>query len=200
MRLDECYRLLELQPGASAEELKRAHRDLTKVWHPDRFGHDTTLRRKAEEKLKAINEAYETILASGPGQYRRHQQHREERKEENEAPAWRVRWRGHEAHAANLPDIVTLVERGALGEDAEIYDPAAARWIPLTEFPELLAILQRRRVRRNRGYALTCAAIAIFILLRRPTPAGLVIALVLFAVAFVFITRMRITGTDTSRQ
>ena len=79
MRLDECYRLLDLQPGASAEELKRAHRDLTKVWHPDRFGNDAALRRKAEEKLKAINEAYETILASGPGPYRRHQQQREER-------------------------------------------------------------------------------------------------------------------------
>lgn len=200
MRLDECYRLLDLQPGVSAEELKRAHRDLTKVWHPDRFGHDAGLRKKAEEKLKAINEAYETILASGPGQYRRHQQHHEERKEENEASAWRVRWRGHEARVPDLQAIVTLVGRGALGEDAEIYDPAAARWIPLVEFPELLAILQNRRVRRSRGYALTCAAIAIFILLRRPTPAGLVIALVLFAVAFVFITRMRIKGGNASRQ
>ncbi len=66
MRLDECYRLLEIDPEAADEEVKRAHRDLTKVWHPDRFGHDAALRRKAEEKLKAINEAYETILGSRP--------------------------------------------------------------------------------------------------------------------------------------
>src|SRR5687768_16406780 len=66
MRLDDCYRLLDLDRHARADEIKRAHRDLTKVWHPDRFGHDAALRRKAEEKLKAINEAYETILASHP--------------------------------------------------------------------------------------------------------------------------------------
>lgn len=67
MRLDDCYALLELRPGASEEEIKRAHRDLAKVWHPDRFANDAALRRKAEEKLKAINEAYETILASRSG-------------------------------------------------------------------------------------------------------------------------------------
>src|SRR5687768_8711091 len=66
MRLDDCYRLLDLDRNARTEQIKRAHRDLTKVWHPDRFGHDAALRRKAEEKLKAINEAYETILASDP--------------------------------------------------------------------------------------------------------------------------------------
>lgn len=62
MRLEDCYQLLDMRPGASDEELKAAHRDLTKVWHPDRFGNDPLLRRKAEEKLKSINEAYETIL------------------------------------------------------------------------------------------------------------------------------------------
>lgn len=67
MRLEDCYQLLDVQPGASDEELKAAHRDLTKVWHPDRFGNDPLLRRKAEEKLKAINEAYETILAFNHG-------------------------------------------------------------------------------------------------------------------------------------
>ena len=61
MRLDDCYRTLELPFGAPEEEVKRAYRDLTKVWHPDRFAHDPSLRAKAEEKLKKINEAYETI-------------------------------------------------------------------------------------------------------------------------------------------
>lgn len=67
MRLEDCYQLLDVRPGASDEELKAAHRDLTKVWHPDRFGNDPLLRRKAEEKLKAINEAYETLLAFNHG-------------------------------------------------------------------------------------------------------------------------------------
>jgi hypothetical protein len=67
MHLDDAYLLLDLDPGASDVEIKRAHRDLTKVWHPDRFGGDAALRQKAEHKLKAINEAYETIRSSRDG-------------------------------------------------------------------------------------------------------------------------------------
>jgi curved DNA-binding protein CbpA len=184
MRLDECYRVLELQPGASGEEVKRAYRDLTKVWHPDRFAHDAALRRKAEEKLKAINEAYETIRAARPD--------RPERDEPpSDAPSWRVRWRGHEARAASLQAIAMLVDAGSIGEEAEVLDPAAGRWMALTDFPELRMALTRRRVRRNRTWALTCAGIAVFVLLRRPSPAGVAIALILFVAAFVFINRMR---------
>ena len=32
-----------------------------KVWHPDRFGGDPRLQKKAQEKLKEINEAYEAV-------------------------------------------------------------------------------------------------------------------------------------------
>lgn len=56
--LDKYYEVLGLSTGASAEELKVAYRDLAKVWHPDRFVHDPRLQAKAQEKLKAINEAY----------------------------------------------------------------------------------------------------------------------------------------------
>ncbi len=55
-------RILELEPGISVDELKRAHRDLVKVWHPDRFADDPRLQLKAQEKLKQINEAYEFLL------------------------------------------------------------------------------------------------------------------------------------------
>lgn len=130
MRLDDCYRLLEINPRASAEEVKRAHRDLTKVWHPDRFGDDGALRRKAEEKLKAINEAFETIRG----------------------------WRPERAQDASFASGVRS---------------------------------RRRETGRPAVYALLYAAVAILILLRRPSPAGLVIALVLFVVAFVFIARAR---------
>jgi hypothetical protein len=53
--------LLGVKPGVSLTELKAAHRDLAKVWHPDRFLHDPRLMEKAQEKLKEINEAYEQI-------------------------------------------------------------------------------------------------------------------------------------------
>ena len=62
--LSKAYELLGVKPGVSSGELKAAHRDLAKVWHPDRFTHDPRLQEKAQEKLKEINEAYE-LLSSG---------------------------------------------------------------------------------------------------------------------------------------
>ncbi len=59
--LSKAYELLGVKPGVSIRELKAAHRDLAKVWHPDRFLHDPRLQEKAQEKLKEINEAYELI-------------------------------------------------------------------------------------------------------------------------------------------
>ena len=59
--LGKAYEVLGVKPGISMRELKAAHRDLAKVWHPDRFLHDPRLQEKAQEKLKEINEAYELI-------------------------------------------------------------------------------------------------------------------------------------------
>jgi curved DNA-binding protein CbpA len=61
--LSKAYELLGVKPGISSGELKAAHRDLAKVWHPDRFVHDPRLQEKAQEKLKEINEAYELLLS-----------------------------------------------------------------------------------------------------------------------------------------
>lgn len=64
--LTKYYYVLGLSPGASSKDLKAVHRDLAKVWHPDRFLHDPRLQQKAQEKLKEINEAYDQ-LRSGKG-------------------------------------------------------------------------------------------------------------------------------------
>jgi hypothetical protein len=61
--LDRAYEVLGVKPGVSDRELKAAHRDLAKVWHPDRFVHDPRLQQKAQEKLKEINEAYEQLIS-----------------------------------------------------------------------------------------------------------------------------------------
>lgn len=61
MNIDYYYEMLGLKPGASEEEIKETYRDLVKVWHPDRFTHDPELQKKAEEKLKEINQAYQEI-------------------------------------------------------------------------------------------------------------------------------------------
>lgn len=57
----ECFRLLDLKPNASHDEVRRAYRELVKVWHPDRFQNDLKLHSKAQEKMKEINLAYERI-------------------------------------------------------------------------------------------------------------------------------------------
>jgi DnaJ-domain-containing protein 1 len=60
-KINRCTEILGLKPGASQEEVNQAYRDLVNVWHPDRFVGNPRLQKKAEEKVKEINAAYETI-------------------------------------------------------------------------------------------------------------------------------------------
>ncbi|GLI33522.1 DnaJ domain-containing protein [Desulforhabdus amnigena] len=58
------YDMLQLGPGATLTELKRAYRNLAKQWHPDRFQHLSSWeQRAAEERFKEITSAYHRILA-----------------------------------------------------------------------------------------------------------------------------------------
>lgn len=56
------YETLGLANDASPEEIKRAYLALVKRWHPDRFAHDPVEQKFAEDKLRAINVAYETLV------------------------------------------------------------------------------------------------------------------------------------------
>ena len=69
MPRDSDYEVLGLRPGASLDEAKQAHRDLVKVWHPDRFSNDPRLQARAQEKLQEINAANDRVrvLLSSPG-------------------------------------------------------------------------------------------------------------------------------------
>jgi hypothetical protein len=65
--LKNCYAILDLSPGATEEEVRDAYLDLVKVWHPDRYSHESPrLRKRAEEKLRLLNEAYERIRSGAP--------------------------------------------------------------------------------------------------------------------------------------
>ena len=63
---DSDCRILEIEPGASIAEIRQAYHDQTKVWHPDRFSNDIRLQKKAEEKFKRINLAYQRLCGREP--------------------------------------------------------------------------------------------------------------------------------------
>ncbi len=63
------YSVLGVSPSASDEEVKKAYRELARKYHPDNYANNP-LADLAEEKMKEINEAYDTITKqrSGGGQ------------------------------------------------------------------------------------------------------------------------------------
>ena len=56
------YRLLEIDPSASGEEVKKAYRKMANKYHPDKVSHlGKEMQDLAEEKFKAVNDAYQQI-------------------------------------------------------------------------------------------------------------------------------------------
>lgn len=56
------YRILEVEQGASQEEIKRAFRAKAKLHHPDKYANASQEERDYhEKKFKEINEAYEKL-------------------------------------------------------------------------------------------------------------------------------------------
>lgn len=62
--MNDPYSVLGVKPNASEEEVKRAYRDLARKYHPDNY-QNNPLSDLAEEKMKEINEAYDTITHGG---------------------------------------------------------------------------------------------------------------------------------------
>ena len=87
--MEKYYRILDLPPNASEQEVKQAYRELVKVWHPDRFTHDIKLQRRAEEKLKIINDAYQRIVdyLNNPYARQQSQQYQSEKREKPDSQA-----------------------------------------------------------------------------------------------------------------
>ncbi|MGB3532930.1 MAG: J domain-containing protein [Microcoleaceae cyanobacterium] len=61
--IKEYYKILNLQPGASSEEVKQAYRNLALLWHPDRYPQDSRQQLYAEQKFKEINHAHDQLRA-----------------------------------------------------------------------------------------------------------------------------------------
>ncbi len=59
---EASYRVLEISKSASNAELKRAFRKMANKYHPDKVSHlGKEMQKLAEEKFKAVNDAYQQI-------------------------------------------------------------------------------------------------------------------------------------------
>src|SRR5262245_9591549 len=56
MKYKDYYKILGLERGAGADEIKTAYRKLARKYHPD-----VSKEKDAEEKFKEVSEAYETL-------------------------------------------------------------------------------------------------------------------------------------------
>ena len=59
--MNDPYSVLGISHNATDEEVKKAYRDLARKYHPDNY-QDNPLSDLAQEKMKEINEAYNSIL------------------------------------------------------------------------------------------------------------------------------------------
>jgi DnaJ like chaperone protein len=59
---DSNYKILEIEPSATNEQVKKAYRKMAVKYHPDKvatLGED--IQKAAEEKFKAVQQAYDAI-------------------------------------------------------------------------------------------------------------------------------------------
>ncbi len=64
--MTDPYKVLGVSRSANDDEIKDAYRKLAKKYHPDQYA-DSPLKELADEKMKEINEAYDTITAQRKG-------------------------------------------------------------------------------------------------------------------------------------
>ena len=62
---DASYRILEISNDASDSEIKKAFRKMANKYHPDKVSHlGKEMQKNAEEKFKAVNDAYQKIKSA----------------------------------------------------------------------------------------------------------------------------------------
>ena len=128
MEAVDPFSVLGVTPGASADEVAAAYRELAKAWHPDRRG------EAGEDRMAEINVAYELLRAGAL-------QDRMSRPARSAAPPAAGRGKG-----AGLSPAVRralgpeLLEALADGEDVRLVTPASTWASPRT----ILALTDRR--------------------------------------------------------
>ena len=59
------FKILEITPDATKDEIKKAYREMAKKYHPDKVAHlGEDVKKQAEEKFKKVQEAYDNLKSS----------------------------------------------------------------------------------------------------------------------------------------
>ena len=59
---DSSYKILEIEPTATDDEVKQAYRKMAKKYHPDKVSYlGEDFQKDAKEKFQKVNLAYEEI-------------------------------------------------------------------------------------------------------------------------------------------
>lgn len=125
MNYIDYYAALEVERGATAEEIRKAYRRLARRYHPD-----VSKEPDAEERFKAISEANETL--SDPDRREAYDQLGRHRTGENVQPSaeWDSRfWQGAPGEDIDLAELLERIGFHGVSQrpGAEAGPPAAAR-------------------------------------------------------------------------
>jgi DnaJ-class molecular chaperone len=72
--MENNYRILGIQPGASEDDIKKAYRKMALQFHPDK-----NKEPGAEEKFKQVSEAYQALTQPTDQKQQQQQQHQQQR-------------------------------------------------------------------------------------------------------------------------
>ncbi len=107
--MNNPYDVLGVSRNASDEEIKNAYKTLARKYHPDNYA-DNPLADLAGEKMKEINEAYDTIMS--------------ERRGSSKGNGY-----SYSGGASSFPEIRSLINQGRLEQAQELLDgiPVSSR-------------------------------------------------------------------------
>ncbi len=114
MTRDEAAAVLGVEAGSSAAEVRAAYRELAQMLHPDKYGGNKRLRARAEQQMRAVNEARDVLLGKGAATGSARVRTRAAAAAEPEDIAFEATARARAAEVARLAvaaQLRTLVER-----------------------------------------------------------------------------------------
>ena len=114
MTRDEAAAVLGVEAGSSAAEVRAAYRELAQMLHPDKYGDNKRLRARAEQQMRAVNEARDVLLGKAAAAGAARARARAAAPTEPEDIAFEATARARAAEVARLAvaaQLRTLVER-----------------------------------------------------------------------------------------